>query len=261
MDWIPGLSVLAEKAPELTTPRGLVRAAVIALGTFAAGLIALLWLESWSLFAAFLLQLVILGVNFKIVEQVIFGRQQRRPYADAFFGRFLPAAGLNFASIGYVLFTGAGFPPGEHTRLVHEYVGGALALYLVVTGLLLLARSIHTAGVDTLALVYSYHPDEGRQLTDATYDLLRHPVYAGLDRIVLAFAMWNGSAYSVLLAVLFVFVWHPLWYHLEEQELLERFGDDYRQYRERVPAVFPSSLQGELALLEAATRRPVPRGE
>jgi protein-S-isoprenylcysteine O-methyltransferase Ste14 len=150
---------------------------------------------------------------------------------------------------------GSAAPEGESLRLVPLPIGVILALYLGVTGLLLIGRTIQAAGVDTLSLVYSYHPDEGTRLTGGLYDLLRHPVYAGIDRVVLALGFANGTAYSLLLASIFVFVWHRIWIGLEETELTTRFGDDYRAYREAVPALAPTSIQGELALLEASTRR------
>lgn len=262
MALIPGLSVLFEKVPELSRTRGFLRATVTVLGIAALALWGLVMAERQSAFAALALQLVIYGATYWLIRQAVFGRRQRRSYAQSFFSRLLPAAGLNLASLFYILAADwALLSAGNVTaieRLIPRLPGGVLAFYLILTGLLLLVRMIQTAGVDTLGLVYNYFPNEGRQLTDSIYGLLRHPAYAGIDRLALAFGLWTGSAYAMLLAVLFVFVWHPLWYALEEQELVERFGDAYRDYMDRVPAVFPPSLPAELALLEAATRRWAP---
>jgi protein-S-isoprenylcysteine O-methyltransferase Ste14 len=115
-------------------------------------------------------------------------------------------------------------------------------------------RAVQVAGVDTLLGAYSYFPDEGRFLRWSVYEALRHPAYAGLARLALAFGLWNSSAYALLLAVLFVAVWQPLWYGIEERELVERLGDDYRAYRERVPALVPASPADELTVLEAIVR-------
>lgn len=69
--------------------------------------------------------------------------------------------------------------------------------------------------------------------------MLRHPVYAGVLRVIIGLALLNGNANSIA----FIF-FAPLglfsWVHLvEEKELLERFGDSYADYRKRVPAFWP----------------------
>ncbi len=259
MALIPGIPVLTERVPELTTPRGFFRAVVTVLGALAVVLWLLLYVEGKSPFGAFVLQLAVFGAAHWLISQSVFGtRRFSLAYSVAFFNRFLVAGGLVLGSLFYILFNGGAVPEADYIRLVPRLVAGALAVYLVVTGLLLLARTIRVAGIDTLALLYNYYPDEGKRLSWSVYELLRHPLYSGLDRLALAFGLWNGSAYAMLLAVVFVFVWHPVWYELEEEELIERFGDEYREYRDRVPAVFPQSLRGELALLEALTRRAEP---
>ncbi len=261
MNRIPGLLKLVEKVPELATPRGALRAAVTAFGLMAVALIVLLYLDEVSLFIAFIVQLILYALNYWLLQQVIRGPAHRRAYADVFFNRFLPTAGLNLAFMFYILLTrGSVIPmdalsPETSVRLVPSLIGILLGLYFGITGLLLIARTVQAVGVDTLALVYSYHPDEGTRFTGGLYDLLRHPVYSGIDRVVLAFGFLNGTAYALLLTAVFVFVWHRIWIDLEEDELVARFGDEYEEFRRTVPALAASTLQGELAILEASTRR------
>lgn len=261
MNRIPGLLKLVEKVPELATPRGALRAAVTVFGLMALALIVLLYADERNLFVAFVLQLVLYGLNYWLLRQVIRGPAHRKPYADVFFNRFLPTAGLNLAFMFYVLVTSGSvvprdlLPPETSVRLIPPIIGILLGLYFGVTGLLLIARTVQAVGVDTLSLVYSYHPDEGTRFTGGLYDLLRHPVYSGIDRAVLAFGFINGTSYALLLSVVFVFVWHRIWIGLEEEELLARFGAEYEKYRISVPALAASTIQGELAILEASTRR------
>jgi len=78
-------------------------------------------------------------------------------------------------------------------------------------------------------------PEDEPLRTDGWHAYVRHPLYAGAYMILwgnaqdpfgLATAAW-GSAY---LAIGTVF---------EERRLLRLYGEEYRRYRERVPAVFP----------------------
>ncbi len=254
MNVIPGLGRLVEKVPELASLRGFLRALITVAVAAGAPLAALLYVETLSPAAALALQIVLYVVTYVIISQAVNGRLRRLAYADAFFMRFLPATGLNLASALYV-WLAAGWLRGEtYERLIPKPPAALLALYLVITGALLFLRSLQLAGLDTLALLYNYYPNEGRRLSSSLYRLIRHPVYAGIDRVVLALALWNGSAYSLLLASLFIFAYHPRWYGVEEQELIERFGEEYRAYRDRVPAVFPKGARAEIALLEAISR-------
>lgn len=265
-----GWSILTHKIPELGAARGWLRALAMGFLPFVLALLALRLFDrpGWR-FLALLLQLGIYVLTYRLLGDFFRGPREGRAYTDAFFGRFLPAAGLNLASLAFVLFNqGRWVVPGQ--ELGASLFPGPLvtwlfrlgALYLIVTAVFLLLRGLQAAGPDTLAGVYVYYADEGRPVEGGIYGLLRHPVYAGLDRVALAFGIWNGSAFALLLAVLFVAVWHPAWYGLEETELGARFGEGYRDYRERVPAVVPRGLPaGELALLEALSRRPAREAE
>jgi protein-S-isoprenylcysteine O-methyltransferase Ste14 len=254
MRFLPGYDRLVETVPDLSTPRGVLRAVLTPIVIFLAALFLLNWLDNYSPFLAFLLQLVIFGLTYWLLRSFFDPHHHRLAYTDAFYNRFLPSAGLNMAGLVYIL-TSQG-PDAEAARLIPTVLGRLVALYLLVTGIAVLVRAVQAAGLDTLAGLYIYYPEGGRQLDWSIYKLLRHPVYSGVDRLALAFGLWNGSAYAILLAVLYAAVWHPIWYRLEERELVERFGEGYLAYRERVPAVLPSHPSEELRLLEALTRRP-----
>jgi protein-S-isoprenylcysteine O-methyltransferase Ste14 len=75
--------------------------------------------------------------------------------------------------------------------------------------------------------------------TDGPYAIVRHPLYAG----VLAYHVGAILALGdVLLAVLTVALVLPLLAYraaLEERVLLAAFGEEYRRYRDRVPAFLP----------------------
>jgi len=250
---LPGTQVVLEKVPELTTVRGFLRAAVMTLGALALALTLLLWLERAWPFVALLAQLGVYVLLRWMVSGFFRGRKDRVPYAEALFNRFLPAAGLNAASILFVLLTTSTLAAAADgsQRFVPLALGAVVAVYLLASAMLLVARAVQTAGVDTILGVYVYYPNEGSQLDGPAYSVVRHPLYAALDRLTLAFALWNGSLLALLLATLFLAVWHPVWYGIEERELLDRFGEDYDAYRKRTPAVMPQGLAGERALWQS----------
>lgn len=260
MALLPGLPVVIDKVPELGTLRGALRAAVTVIALAAVALLALLWLDGVWAFGALLAQLLVYLLLRWIHAAFYRGRQDRVPYAEAVYNRLMPAAGLNAASMLYILLT-AGAVTISSARavtvlpFVPPAVGLIAALYLLAGALLLVLRALQSAGLDTILGVYIYYPNEGRQLGDSAYTVIRHPLYAALDRLALAFGLLNGSAYALLLAVLFVAVWHPIWYGLEERELTDRFGQDYEAYARRIPAVIPQGLAGERALWQSLFRR------
>ncbi len=67
---------------------------------------------------------------------------------------------------------------------------------------------------------------------------VRHPIYAAHLCELVAWALGTGLVVVyALLAFALVTGWLMIW--LEECELVSRFGDEYRQYQERVPMLIP----------------------
>lgn len=91
------------------------------------------------------------------------------------------------------------------------------------------------AGVPELA------GDGTNLLTEGIYAHLRHPRYLAVLIGVLGFAlMVNYSGAYVMFGVSVIGIAVTIW--LEERELLSRFGERYREYRAKVPAIIPNSL-------------------
>ena len=80
--------------------------------------------------------------------------------------------------------------------------------------------------------------EDGRLLTEGVYGVIRHPRYVEVALAVLAYALMANylGAYLIWVSTLLCLV---LIVPLEERELEERFGEEYRRYREEVPAFIP----------------------
>lgn len=83
----------------------------------------------------------------------------------------------------------------------------------------------------------------GKLLRDGAYGMVRHPRYlsAGAGLIANALIVNHLGLYFLLIAVI------PLGHMmlvLEERDLVDRFGDAYREYQRDVPKLFPRLRRG-----------------
>ncbi len=101
------------------------------------------------------------------------------------------------------------------------------------TGLILLGFILLAAGWKRI------YRGKGEPVTDGLYARLRHPQYLGLILIVIAFLIQWPTLLTVLLAP-FLIGRYILLAREEDKELEERFGDDFKRYRENVPTFIPS---------------------
>jgi protein-S-isoprenylcysteine O-methyltransferase Ste14 len=80
--------------------------------------------------------------------------------------------------------------------------------------------------------------DKHELIRSGPYALVRHPIYTGLLLGFVGSAVARGEWRGVLaVAIVFVALWRKL--QLEEQWMVETFGDAYRRYRAEVPALIP----------------------
>ncbi|MHA1247009.1 MAG: methyltransferase family protein [Candidatus Thorarchaeota archaeon] len=118
--------------------------------------------------------------------------------------------------------------------MIARTIGGFV---LIALALATMRSAVYTFGIDYMLLMYLYFPEESDLQSHDIYSVIRHPAYFGAVLFALGGLLFRLSIYSVLL-VLIVFA--GLKYHvsIEERELIERFGESYREYMCQVPGLY-----------------------
>lgn len=81
---------------------------------------------------------------------------------------------------------------------------------------------------------------KGRIVATGPFSIVRHPTYLSHTLLFLGAFLLTGVTAAGIIALLDVVVINTVVVPLEEKELLARFGEEYVQYRKKVPsAVFP----------------------
>ena len=119
-------------------------------------------------------------------------------------------------------------------------VPDSIALLSLVLGITMVAVGIPFYVLSAKAIFRGFA--EGRLLTEGVYAACRHPVYGSwivfiIPGIELILRSWLG-----LTTVVFAYLLLRFLARSEEDYLLERFGDSYRQYRARTPFVLPYGI-------------------
>lgn len=120
------------------------------------------------------------------------------------------------------------------------YWGIAIGSILLLVGFLVLVSAIKTLSVRRASGKDLFKPkSESKLVTTGIYAHVRNPVYLGNTLM-----LWGWFFILQLTVVLFLTILFMIHFYLvakwEEKELTERFGDDYLQYKKRVPFIIPS---------------------
>jgi len=118
------------------------------------------------------------------------------------------------------------------------YIRIALFFIFLLLGLITVFKALRIFGLDNMALVYVFYPNESTLQNHEIYSILRHPAYHGLMLISIGSIFLRFSIYSVIYFLMFLVGMKIHLKLVEEKELIERFGEQYKKYRKNVPAFF-----------------------
>ena len=66
------------------------------------------------------------------------------------------------------------------------------------------------------------------------YAIVRHPQYLGGILFTISITLWTQLLVSLILSIIIVVLTYQ-WTYTEDNNLIDKFGEDYQRYKERVP--------------------------
>lgn len=115
--------------------------------------------------------------------------------------------------------------------------GGSNLAWLIVMGLSLLFM---LAGYVLLSKGWKQvHGGKGKLITDGVYAYVRHPQYTGLMLVIIGFLIQWPTLLTVLMAPILIGAYVHLSRH-EESVMLQKFGQPYQDYIDKLPMFFPT---------------------
>jgi protein-S-isoprenylcysteine O-methyltransferase Ste14 len=82
-----------------------------------------------------------------------------------------------------------------------------------------------------------------RLVTTDIYRCVRHPHHLGVGIFMTSLGLLIGHLWSFLIISISQWVWVIAFlFLLEEKELIEKFGEEYKAYRQKVPMLFPKPI-------------------
>ena len=105
-------------------------------------------------------------------------------------------------------------------------------------GMTVVRKALKTFGIDYMGLVYIFYPKESTLQDHEIYSILRHPTYHSLLLFSIGSIFFRCSIYSIIYFLIFLVGINMHIKLVEERELIQRFGEQYKKYKENVPALF-----------------------
>jgi len=122
----------------------------------------------------------------------------------------------------------------KYSGFLNEYIPVVVRLPI---GILLLIISGYMAGTGLL-IVFGKKAQSQGVIRKGVFRLVRHPVYLSEIILYLGLLLLNISLASAIVLVIAMFFLHHI-SRYEEKLLLDKFGDEYKQYMKEVPMWFP----------------------
>lgn len=143
-----------------------------------------------------------------------------------------PLTDLFHTPIGHLIATAAG--NSTYSGMIARIIFSILILLLAILNMF---RTIFVFGIDNAGMVYLYYPEESKMINHKIYSIVRHPLYVSVLFLMISALISNFSIYSVIISIIFILCFSYHIYGIEEKELIERFGEGYKEYRKEVPAL------------------------
>jgi len=130
-------------------------------------------------------------------------------------------------------------PPSHFisNSLLPFFVAIPLGIFILITGRLI-RRPSGGFDVDIWYLVQMIYPEENREIKNGYYEFIRHPEYLGDSVAIIGLGILANNILALGVALLHAFSYIFV-IKVEDDELIRRFGDSFKEYQKKVPAFFP----------------------
>jgi protein-S-isoprenylcysteine O-methyltransferase Ste14 len=122
----------------------------------------------------------------------------------------------------------------NYSTFLNNYMPGVVQLIIGVI-VLLLAGYLAWAG---LRIVFGEVREEPGVIRKGVFNVIRHPIYLAEILLYFGLLILSTSLAAVVVWIIAIVFLHYI-SRYEEKVLVERFGDEYRQYMEDVPMYIP----------------------
>ncbi len=136
--------------------------------------------------------------------------------------------------------------PWHQTRLYSTLWAWLPAVCLFAIGSRTYARIFSEFGGHKLSGEAELRPEEHEQqlVTTGLHASMRHPIYFAHLCNMTGWAIGSGLAVNFFLLAVSALITFPIMIAMEDRELESRFGQRYRDYRNRVPAILMLPWKG-----------------
>ena len=117
-----------------------------------------------------------------------------------------------------------------HTNYI---IGILIGILITIPCLIILLKGMRDAGQESI------QPSKETPMYGGIYNYIRHPQSLGEFPLFIAIAFIVNSWFLIILMSVYVIIYVPIMIYYEEQDLIKRFGEKYRQYQKRTGALFP----------------------
>jgi protein-S-isoprenylcysteine O-methyltransferase Ste14 len=130
--------------------------------------------------------------------------------------------------------------PLRELRIYSTALAFIPAVFLFAGAIFIYRRSGHAFGRDNLIGRTELEPTKHEQklVTTGLHARLRHPIYLGHLLMLTAWTIASGTA-AMLAYLVLAIITGTVMIRMEDAELEARFGNDFREYKKRVPAIIP----------------------